>query len=125
MAPLKLQDPILDCARDGKTHTVNSFLERPINFRTATWSNQTPGERLFSFNYPSGVVTNPMYSRKLQNFLGLRADLVVRVQVNAQPFHAGRLMLSWTPFLDYLGANRKYYYTNNNPLLLTDRKSVV
>lgn len=119
MAPLKLQDPILDCARDGKTHTVNSFLERPINFRTATWSNQTPGERLFSFNYPSGVVTNPMYSRKLQNFLGLRADLVVRVQVNAQPFHAGRLMLSWTPFLDYLGANRKYYYTNPNPLLLT------
>jgi hypothetical protein len=60
-----------------------------------------------------------MYSRKLQNFLGLRADLVVRVQVNAQPFHAGRLMLSWTPFLNSLGASRKYYYTDPTPSFLT------
>lgn len=60
-----------------------------------------------------------MYSRKLQNFLGLRADLVVRVQVNAQPFHAGRLMLSWTPFLNSLGASRKYYYTDSTPSFLT------
>jgi hypothetical protein len=60
-----------------------------------------------------------MYSKKLQNFLALRADLVVRVQVNAQPFHAGRLMLSWTPFLNYLGANRTYYYTNTDQDFLT------
>lgn len=49
----------------------------------------------------------------------MRADLVVRVQVNAQPFHAGRLMLSWTPFLNSLGASRKYYYTDPTPSFLT------
>lgn len=114
-----LINPLLDCARDGKNHTVTSFLERPINFRTASWGNQAAGARLTSFNYPSDVVKNPMYSKKLQNFLALRADLVVRVQVNAQPFHAGRLMLSWTPFLNYLGANRTYYYTNTDQDFLT------
>lgn len=114
-----LINPLLDCARDGKNHTVTSFLERPINFRTASWGNQAAGARLASFNYPSDVVKNPMYSKKLQNFLALRADLVVRVQVNAQPFHAGRLMLSWTPFLNYLGSNRTYYYTNTDQDFLT------
>lgn len=98
---------------------MTSFLERPINFRTASWGNQAAGTRLTSFNYPSDVVKNTMYSRKLQNFLALRADLVVRVQVNAQPFHAGRLMLSWTPFLHYLGDNRTYYYTNPDQNFLT------
>nr|ULF99840.1 MAG: structural polyprotein [Cripavirus sp.] len=53
-----------------------------------------------------------MYQRKLERFLGLRADLEVRVQVNAQPFHAGRLMLSWTPFLKQLGPEREYYYAH-------------
>ncbi|APG78418.1 hypothetical protein 2 [Wuhan insect virus 33] len=114
-----LTNPLLDCARDGKNHTVVSFLERPINFRTASWGNQAAGARLASFNFPSDVVKSPMYARKLQNFLALRADLVVRVQVNAQPFHAGRLMLSWTPFLNYLGSNRTYYYTNTEQEFLT------
>lgn len=60
-----------------------------------------------------------MYQRKLERFLGLRADLEVRVQVNAQPFHAGRLMLSWTPFLNALGNDKVYYYTNPTQNFLT------
>lgn len=107
-----MTNPILDCARDGKVHTINSFLQRPINFRTANWSTESAGTRLASFSFPSDVVKIDMYKRKLERFLGLRADLEVRVQVNAQPFHAGRLMLSWTPFHGKLGIQRDDSYVN-------------
>lgn len=117
-----LTNPILDCARDGRVHSITSFLERPVNYRTASWSTAAThpqGARLHSFKYPSDIIKHDMYARKLERFLGLRADLEVRVQVNAQPFHAGRLMLSWTPFADALGPERNRSYTDAGWTFLT------
>lgn len=117
---MDLNNPLFDCAKDGRTHSVNTFLERPINFKTASWSTSAAvASRLATFNFPSDLVNLDMYQRKLERFLGLRADLEVRVQVNAQPFHAGRLMLSWTPFLNSLGDDKVYYYTNPTQNFLT------
>lgn len=44
-----------------------------------------------------------MYQQKLYGFLGLRSNIRVRVQLNAQPFQAGRLIVAWVPYYKYLG----------------------
>lgn len=44
-----------------------------------------------------------MYAEKLSGFLGIRADIKLRLQINAQPFQAGRLMLVWVPYARYRG----------------------
>jgi hypothetical protein len=43
-----------------------------------------------------------MYQEKLRGFVGLRATLVVKVQVNSQPFQQGRLMLQYYPYAQYM-----------------------
>lgn len=85
---------------DGVTHSISSFLQRPICLHTAKWSTtDAMGKALYSVKLPAAVIKNKMYLSKLNNLLGLRADFKIRVQVNSQPFQAGRLILSWIPFL--------------------------
>nr|UNI73824.1 MAG: capsid protein [brine shrimp dicistrovirus 1] len=43
-----------------------------------------------------------MYQEKLRGFVGLRATLVIKVQVNSQPFQQGRLMLQYIPYAQYM-----------------------
>ncbi|UHK03031.1 MAG: capsid protein [Guiyang dicistrovirus 2] len=43
-----------------------------------------------------------MYQDKLRGFVGLRATLVIKVQVNSQPFQQGRLMLQYIPYAQYM-----------------------
>lgn len=45
----------------------------------------------------------PIWREKFDGFFGLRADIKFRLQINAQPFQLGRLMLVWVPYKSYLG----------------------
>nr|QJI52029.1 MAG: hypothetical protein 2 [Dicistroviridae sp.] len=100
---------------DGVTHTISSFLQRPVCLTTGKWTTSEPmGKLLYSTKLPRAVMQNKMYITKLNNLLGLRADFKIRVQVNSQPFQAGRLLLSWIPFLSDAKNNglqhRNVYY---------------
>nr|ULF99848.1 MAG: hypothetical protein 2 [Cripavirus sp.] len=59
---------------------------------------------------PWDLLIQPMYADKIRRFLGFRADIEVRVQINSMPFQAGRLLLSWIPGYKYLGTNRQSFY---------------
>ncbi|APG77975.1 hypothetical protein 2 [Hubei picorna-like virus 14] len=95
---------------DGYDHSITSFLQRPIDVSTKEWkTTHGQGIVLDEFKLPDCLIDKPMYKRKLDYMLGLRCDVQVRVQVNAQPFHAGRLLLVWIPFTESL-INRTQYY---------------
>lgn len=95
---------------DGFNHSITSFLQRPIDVSTKEWkTTHAQGTCLDQFKIPDCLISKPMYKRKLDYMLGLRCDVQVRVQVNAQPFHAGRLLLVWIPFTESL-TNRTQYY---------------
>lgn len=80
-------------------HTVKSFLERPIRlFSTLFTTSQTVGTDLWVGTFPEDMFVNPMYLQKLEGFTGLRADLELVVQVNAQKFQCGRLRLQFFPY---------------------------
>lgn len=90
-------------AREERDHTVKDFLKRPIVIHTGLWSSSQAAEtQLFTANFPEVLVNNVMYQEKLRGFVGLRATLVVKVQVNSQPFQQGRLMLQYFPYAQYM-----------------------
>nr|QJI52074.1 MAG: capsid polyprotein [Dicistroviridae sp.]QJI52215.1 MAG: hypothetical protein [Dicistroviridae sp.] len=90
-------------AREERIHTIKDFLSRPIIIHTDTWSSTTASDtQLFTANFPEVLIANTMYRQKLRGFVGLRATLVVKVQVNSQPFQQGRLMLQYFPYAQYM-----------------------
>ena len=89
---------------DSREHTVKDFLQRPIPLVNQDWLvANTQFETLYTTEFPDSILTNTMYTDKLTGFLGIRADIHIRLQVNAQPFQAGRLILAWVPYYRYLG----------------------
>jgi hypothetical protein len=90
-------------AREDRIHTVTDFLSRPIVIQTGLWaSTQATETQLYTTNFPEALISNAMYQEKLRGFVGLRATLVVKVQVNSQPFQQGRLMLQYFPYAQYM-----------------------
>jgi hypothetical protein len=89
--------------REERIHTVKDFLSRPIIISTGLWSSATTSEtQLYTANFPEVLIANSMYQEKLRGFVGLRATLVIKVQVNSQPFQQGRLMLQYIPYAQYM-----------------------
>jgi len=89
--------------REDRIHTITDFLQRPIVVQTGLWSASDATEtQLYTANFPEVLIANAMYQEKLRGFVGLRATLVVKVQVNSQPFQQGRLMLQYYPYAQYM-----------------------
>lgn len=89
--------------REDRVHTITDFLQRPIVVQTGLWSASDATEtQLYTANFPEVLIANAMYQEKLRGFVGLRATLVVKVQVNSQPFQQGRLMLQYYPYAQYM-----------------------
>lgn len=92
-------------AKEFREHTVKDFLSRPIVVSApgASWpTSATQATELANYKFPDSLITNSMYQEKLKGFVGLRATLNVKVQVNSQPFQAGRLMLQYIPYAEYI-----------------------
>lgn len=83
---------------------MKDFLNRPYPLVNQDWSvSASQFSTLWSAEFPDAVLGNLMYSQKFSGFLGIRADLKFRLQINSQPFQAGRLILAWVPYYKYLG----------------------
>lgn len=85
-------------------------MERPINISNFEWkSSDQQFKILKTFNFPNDFLNLPMWREKFDGFYGLRADIKFRLQVNATPFQAGRLLLAWIPYSSYRGDYGKTY----------------
>lgn len=88
---------------NDKMHTINTFLQRPIRIWSGLFaSTNTQGSVLYSGTFPDVLLSDPMYNEKIKGFVGLRSDVEVTVQVNAQKFQQGRLRLQYIPYQKYL-----------------------
>jgi hypothetical protein len=88
---------------NDKIHTISTFLERPIRIWSGQMTNsQVANTVIFSTSFPDALLTDPMYNEKVRGFVGLRANVEVTVQVNAQKFQQGRLRLQYVPYAKYL-----------------------
>lgn len=88
---------------NDKMHTISNFLERPIRIWAGQFStSDTQDKVLYSGTFPDVLLTDPMYNEKIRGFVGLRANVEITVQINAQKFQQGRLRLQYLPYQKYL-----------------------
>nr|ULF99822.1 MAG: hypothetical protein 2 [Dicistroviridae sp.] len=100
------KDYLTTTVKEDRVHDVISFLSRPIIIHTGRWTTSAGrADQLYTANFPELLLSNAMYSEKLSGFVGLRATLCLKLQVNSQPFQQGRLMLQYFPYAQYM-ANR-------------------
>lgn len=97
---------------DARYHDIISYLGRPqlvSNFIYA--KSQLRGEILQKIRIPDKLF-KPMIANKLDGFTSFRATAVFKLQINAQPFQAGRLIMFAIP-MPTLIAPRDAYITKH------------
>lgn len=89
----------LKVGEDSLENSVKNFLERPVVVQEFQWNPSNPSlYEFFDLSFPGTLLSRVMVQQKIAGFRYFRADLVLRLQVNAQPFNAGRSILWWEPF---------------------------
>lgn len=98
MVSLKTIDPsLLNNATLSAEPTLKSFLERPILLDSDVLASTDSSSTFAQFVLPQAALSNAMYSDKFTGYLGFRADMTVRLVVNANRFQQGRYILAWAP----------------------------
>jgi hypothetical protein len=84
-------------ADGGEVSDLRKYFSRPYPFYTGTF-NQVTRTQMMSQNVNLGwIEAVPGWYTRLSGMFGVRFKVVFRIQVAAQPFHAGRLRMVWVP----------------------------
>lgn len=87
-------------AEDMLVNSIRGFMARPVLLQQFEWPSGTGTiGTLFSLDLPTAWLSQRMIQEKLQGFRYLRCDLIIEVQVNAQPFNAGMAVMWFCPLL--------------------------
>jgi hypothetical protein len=88
------------------TSAIARFLERPVRLRTHTWG---VGQSMWFEVNPWSILSVPSVVSKLNNYSRLRADVRIRVNVSATPFHYGKLLVAYRPHPGCLSTDDPMY----------------
>lgn len=86
-------DPTMTVAHTSDTN--DAFLGRPVKIFTQLWP--VGGSLHFTFDPWSLFCNNSKVVNRLAHFKNLRGTLIVKFQLNGNPFYYGRLMMSYNP----------------------------
>jgi len=90
-------------ATDKLSNDVIGFLQRPIQHITVDWlATSTAGTGLNRIELPYNWMLYDMIQEKLKGFRYFKADFRIKIQVNAQPFNAGMLLIVFEPLANQL-----------------------
>lgn len=81
----------------GYEQGIKDFLAKPVIFYQGIWSTQTVNQILFTGDLPQGLLSTGVFADKVRGFLGFRATIVLRLQVNANKFQQGKLLMHFLP----------------------------
>lgn len=136
--------PTTTVVEDGKVDTVSftnesvnkyaiinqsmaDFLAKPYLYHQGSWTTaQAANTNLSTFSTKTAIAANAFWVDKLEGFNLYRGTAVVRVQINANPFQQGRLLLRFLPCaLETSAASTPYgNYSNTNLALKTQHPNV-
>jgi hypothetical protein len=99
--PTEVHTPPQDYTRTATDEHINSvigFLSRPIQMRRFAWrQTDAAGSNLLNIALPEDWLGNSMISEKTAGFVYIKCTFKIRIQVNAQPFNAGRILAAFIP----------------------------
>lgn len=117
--PLPFYKALLSNISDGQAHDIKQFLSRPVAVSEGSWTVSNGSTVVLdSIALPGRLITEfPMFSQKITGFLGFRAKVVLRLQVNCNRFMQGRLVMSFFPqAADFVS---KFAYYNSSLVQIT------
>lgn len=84
---------------DVLPNDVIGFLKRPIHYADFEWlaTNSDAVELIKEVSLPGDWLKSQMIKEKLSGFRYFKCNFKIRVQVNAQPFNAGYLLMTYIP----------------------------
>jgi len=110
------------------THSIIQFLERPVRLAqfeltTATGDDsvalkpfitdvKNPQPYVNKWSLPSDIIKVGGKAEKLVNFKYFKADVNIKLVLNANPFVAGRLFLTYSPYEDKISKQRQQRFTS-------------
>ncbi len=117
--PTSLHKALMDSASDGTDHSIKDFLARPFIVKDGQFTlSQIQGTEIMTIAFPEDILqVNTALGQKAAGFLAFRGTLVLRLQVNANRFQQGRLLLNFFPGDDVLLA-KHYTMTAATPTSL-------
>lgn len=103
-----LNSNLLSSASLGLDQDLKTFLEKPFPvvrgvFSTSDVSTSTQIHQVFN-----QMQAQEIYAHKLRGFLGIRATVVLRLQLNAERFMQGRYILAFMPMVTQAWAPNGY-----------------
>lgn len=110
---IPIQPSYLEMAMHDKHHSLENFLQRPVRIYSGKFTtSMDAGYPIATIRLPDQLLLNKMYNQKISGFVGLRSDVEIRIQVNAQKFQQGRLRLQYIPYSKYLPVKTELLNTN-------------
>jgi hypothetical protein len=105
----KTKDSSLDYSlKEDRIHEIRDFLRRPVVLTDFLWSTTDLSNGILAqYTNPTTLLSHTMNSEKVRGFVGFKGKMVVRMQVNAQRFQQGRLLLHYIPMYDHQVVNRR------------------
>jgi hypothetical protein len=103
---------VSDIGSIDATHTIVQFLKRPVLMYDQVITTVTPltplpttsgtQKPVFSFNLPWDLVKLGGKSLKVQNFEYFKADVKIKITINANNMTAGRFYLTYAPYDQFI-----------------------
>lgn len=99
------EKPVISDSIEGRLHTIIDVLSRPVVVSHLTWDpSDTVSTQLVELDFPQALFdATPNIADKLNYFAFLRADVAIRIMVNANTFQQGKLLGYFTPFTKQIG----------------------
>lgn len=101
-----------------KYSDIKSFLERPSLISNGQWTtSQTINQQLATGDIAPLLASVTMWAEKIKGFNLIRGDFMIKVQINASPFHQGKLLLHYLPcYANFVAVNPQYGKFKNKHL---------
>jgi len=89
---------------------IKAFLMRPVLIANGQWTTaQAQNTNLNSGSISSLLTSVTMWQEKVKGFNLIRGDFMIKIQINASPFHQGKLLLHYLPaYKQFVAVNPRY-----------------
>lgn len=94
--PSRIDNLLVQSSTTNFSQDLKTFLEKPVVIQSGRFQSADTVSTFPGINIPDQLVNSTIYSNKVSGFLGLKADIVFRLQVNGTRFQQGRYMLTFT-----------------------------
>lgn len=84
---------------------IAEFLAKPVEIDNFEWATTSAANDVIgTYDIAALMEAQTIWTRKMEGYNLVRGTACIRVQVNAQPFQQGRLLVHFLPFVDHMTA---------------------